>query len=84
LTSDLPFNDLWQQVESHLATYLRKHPEVERRVMGSPVDELAPAYLFYWALVLEERVEYETAGAVHSVALPQIIDAWTLEAAGCL
>jgi hypothetical protein len=61
LTPDLPRNDLWQQVESHLAPYLREHPDVEQRLMGSPVDDLSPADLFYRALVLEERGEYEAA-----------------------
>jgi len=68
LTSDLLRNDLWQQVESHLATYLREHPEMERRLMDSPVAELAPADLFFRALVLEERGEYEAARAMEEQA----------------
>jgi len=31
LTPDLPRDDLWEQVDSHLAQYLREHPEVEHQ-----------------------------------------------------
>jgi len=64
LTPDLPRNDLWQQVDSQLARYLREHPKVEQRLMKSPEDELAPADLFYRALVLEERGEYQAAKTI--------------------
>jgi uncharacterized protein YbaR (Trm112 family) len=68
LTPDLPRNDLWQQLESHLARYLREHAEVERRLMDSPVDDLSPADLFYRSLVLEERGEYKAARAMEERA----------------
>ncbi|MBS1251409.1 MAG: Ubiquinone/menaquinone biosynthesis C-methyltransferase UbiE [Anaerolineales bacterium] len=61
LTPDPPRNDLWGQVDSQLAKYLREHSEVEQRLMDVSADELAPADLFYRALVLEERGEYEAA-----------------------
>ena len=61
LTPDLPRRDLWQQVDSQLTRYLREHPRMEQRLMEAPVDELAPADLFYRALVLEERGAYEAA-----------------------
>jgi len=68
LTPDLPRNDLWQQVESQLARYLRDHPEVERRLMETPAAELVPADLFYRALALEERGEYKAARAIEQKA----------------
>ncbi|MEJ2209741.1 MAG: methyltransferase domain-containing protein [Anaerolineae bacterium] len=68
LTPDLARNDLWQQVDSQLARYLQEHPVVEQRLMESPVDELAPADLFYRALVLEERGEYQAAKALERQA----------------
>lgn len=55
LTSDLPRRDLWEQVDSELALYLREHPEVERRLLQAPLETLGPADLFFRALVLEER-----------------------------
>ncbi|MGD2105776.1 MAG: methyltransferase domain-containing protein [Anaerolineae bacterium] len=61
LTPDLPRDDLWEQAGSQLAKFLREHPEVEQQLMGVPVDELAPADLFYRALVLEEGGEYAAA-----------------------
>ncbi|GAB4544220.1 MAG: hypothetical protein Kow0063_37870 [Anaerolineae bacterium] len=68
LTPDLPRNDLWEQVDSQLARSLREHPEIERRLMETPVDELTAADLFYRALVLEERGEYEAAKAIEEKA----------------
>ncbi len=68
LTPDLPRNDLWEQADSQLAKFLREHSEVEQRLMETPVDELAPADLFYRALVLEERGEYEAAKAIEEKA----------------
>ena len=43
LTSDLSRDDLWEQMDSWLTRYLREHPEIERRLMGAPLDELDPA-----------------------------------------
>ena len=68
LTLDLTRNDLWQQVDSQLARYLQEHPEAEQRLMESPGDELAPADLFYRALVLEERGEYKAAKVLEEQA----------------
>jgi uncharacterized protein YbaR (Trm112 family) len=66
--TDMPRNDLWQRAESHLARYLREHPDVDLRLMASPVDELKPADLFYRAMVLEERGAYMTAKAIEERA----------------
>jgi uncharacterized protein YbaR (Trm112 family) len=64
LTPDLPRDDLWEQAESGLIQYLRARPEVERQLMEVPVESLAPADQFFRAMVLEERGEYDQAGAV--------------------
>ena len=61
LTPDLPRRDLWDEVESGLARYLRTHPEIERRLMGMPLGTLAPADQFFRAMVLEERGRYAEA-----------------------
>lgn len=68
LTPDVPRNDLWEQADSQLARFLREHPQVERRLMETPVDELAPADLFYRTLVLEARGEYQAAKALEEKA----------------
>jgi uncharacterized protein YbaR (Trm112 family) len=68
LTPDLPRNDLWEQVDSQLIQYLRERPELERRLMEGSVGELGPADLFYRALVLDERGDYEEAKAVEEMA----------------
>lgn len=68
LTPDLPRDDLWEQVESGLNTYLRANPEVERRLMDGPAGDLAPADQFFRALVLEERGDFDAARALAEVA----------------
>jgi uncharacterized protein YbaR (Trm112 family) len=72
LTPDLPRDDLWEQVDSKLIQYLGQHAEVERRLMDVPLDTLAPADLFFRALVLEERRDYEAAKAVEALAMEGI------------
>ncbi|MBC7223242.1 MAG: methyltransferase domain-containing protein [Anaerolineae bacterium] len=61
LTPDLPRRDLWEESESRLAAYLREHPEVERQLMETPPEDLAPADLFFRAQVLEERGDFAQA-----------------------
>jgi len=68
LTPDLPRNDLWEQVDSQLVQYLRENPEVERQLLDSPFDTLAPADQFFRALALEERGEYAQAKAAKDLA----------------
>src|SRR5690348_15960531 len=51
LTPDLPRDDLWAQAESGLTRHLREHPDLEQRLMGTPVETLAPADQFFRALV---------------------------------
>ncbi|MEW5869534.1 MAG: class I SAM-dependent methyltransferase [Chloroflexota bacterium] len=61
LHPDLPIRDLWAQVDSGLLQYLRAHPSLERGLMDSPLDSLAPTDQFFRALVLEARGDYQTA-----------------------
>ena len=68
LTPDLPRDDLWEQVDSQLAQYLREHPEVERQLMDTPLETLAPADQFFRALILDERGEYAEAKAIADMA----------------
>jgi len=68
LTPDVPRDDLWEQVDSQLTKYLRQHPEVERELMGVPLETLAPADQFFRAMVLEERGEYAEAKAAADLA----------------
>ncbi len=72
LTPDLPRHDLWAQMDSRLAQYLRQHPEIERRLMAGPVETLAPADQFFRALILEERGEYGQARAIMDPVWPRL------------
>jgi len=68
LTADLPREDLWEEVESHIASHLQDHPEIERKLMGSPLKDLSPADQFFRAMILDERGAFEQAKAAFEVA----------------
>lgn len=61
LLPELPRNDLWEQAEGRLSTYLRERADVERQLMESPVDSLAPADQLLRAMVLTDRGVYSEA-----------------------
>ena len=65
---DLDRNDLWESGGSTLLRYLEEHPEVERRLMESPIDELNGADQFYRAGVLDLRGHYAEARELERLA----------------
>ncbi len=68
LTPDLPREDLWEEVESRLAGYLREHPEVERRLLETPLEALSPADQFFRSMILDERGEFGLAREAAEIA----------------
>lgn len=68
LTPDLPRHDLWEQMDSHLAKYLRDHPEIEHQLLKVPLEALSPADQFFRALILDERGEYAQAKIAANIA----------------
>ncbi len=68
LLPDLPRKDLWDQVESGLAQFLRANPEKEKQLMDSPLENLNPADKFFRAMRLEEHGEFERARSLYLVA----------------
>lgn len=80
LPPNLPRNDLWEQTSTALGRYLKEHPEVEERLMASPVAALSPADRFYRALALEERGDFAQARAIAEAALA---DLYTPEYLAC-
>lgn len=80
LPPDLPRNDLWEQTSTALSRYLKEHPDVEQRLMASPVETLSPADRLYRALALEERGEFAQARAIAESALA---DLYTPEYLAC-
>lgn len=81
LTSNLSRDDLWQEADSQLTRYLRQHPDIERQLMQSPLDTLAPADQFFRALVLEEYGNYAEAKAIEDLANAGL---YTAEYLACL
>jgi uncharacterized protein YbaR (Trm112 family) len=68
LTPELPRNDLWEQVESRLSIYLRDHPDLEMRLMDSPIEDLSATDQQFRAQLLEERGEFDEARRVEDFA----------------
>jgi uncharacterized protein YbaR (Trm112 family) len=68
LLPDLPRNDLWEQVESGLAQFLRANPEKEKQFMDSPLGSLNPVDKFFRAMLLEEQGELERARSLYQNA----------------
>ena len=70
LTSDLSRDDLWVQMDGWLPKYLQEHPDIEYRLMESPLEELGPADQRFRANVLEERGQFDEARATRESATP--------------
>lgn len=70
LTPDLRRDDLWESLDSGLTNHLKANPEVERRLLDTSLEQLAPADRFYRALILEERGALAMARAAYEAALP--------------
>lgn len=80
LTPDLSRHDLWEEVESRLAAYLRQHLEVERTLLATPLEGLSPADRWFRARILEERGAFAEAQRAEELALA---DLYTREWLAC-
>jgi uncharacterized protein YbaR (Trm112 family) len=69
LTPDLPRDDLWEEMDSHLSDHLRQHPEIEQRLLHVPLASLALADQFFRSLILDERGEVLQARIAADMAL---------------
>ncbi|MEW6567207.1 MAG: methyltransferase domain-containing protein [Chloroflexota bacterium] len=72
LTPDLARHDLWQEVESQLAQYLKEHPQVRALLMESPLETLPPADRFYRAMALEEEGHFKPASEIIRQTLSEL------------
>jgi len=72
LTPDLPRNDLWEQFDSQLIQYLRENPQIESKLMDTPLNTLNPADQFFRAQILEERGEFAQAKAIANLAYSKL------------
>lgn len=72
LTPDLPRNDLWEQLDSQLVQYLRENPQIESKLMDTPLNTLNPADQFFRAQILEERGEFAQAKAIANLAYSKL------------
>lgn len=72
LTPDLPRNDLWEQLDNQLVQYLRENPQIESKLMDTPLNTLNPADQFFRAQVLEERGEFAQAKAIANLAYSKL------------
>ena len=72
LSPDLPRNDLWEQLDSQLIQYLRENPQIESKLMDTPLNTLNPADQFFRAQILEERGEFAQAKAIANLAYSKL------------
>ena len=81
LTPDLPRNDLWEQGESSLDGYFSENPEVFKRLMNTPEEELNGTDYWYKASYYELKGDYAISSEMFEKAFQKIytedhIKAW--------
>ncbi|HSB89556.1 MAG TPA: Trm112 family protein [Anaerolineales bacterium] len=69
LTPDLQREDLWKEAESGLGHYLKGHPEIEYRLLSTPLEHLNPADQFFRAMALEAKGDFLRAREAERVAV---------------
>lgn len=81
LTPDLDRRDLWEEADSGLRRFFQANPEVERELMETDADRLAPADRFYRAMWLEEQGDFAGARRLDAGARSEL---YTSEYLDCL
>ena len=81
LASESPQNDLWKTAESGLTRYLRANPEIEQRLLSTPLEELGPADGFYRAWTLEAKGDFAAAEeaerySTRHLYTPDYVECW--------
>ena len=81
LTPDLPRNDMWEQVDSQVVLFLKDHPDIEKKLMSGPVEELSPTDQQFRAMVLDERGEFAAGKKIEEIArnnlyTPEYLTCW--------
>ncbi|MGV9169449.1 MAG: class I SAM-dependent methyltransferase [Promethearchaeia archaeon] len=72
LLTENPSDDLWQIVDSSLATELKKNPRYEHQLMRSDLSSLNAADKFLRATVLDERGEFDLAKRTRRLAVKEL------------
>jgi uncharacterized protein YbaR (Trm112 family) len=68
LTPELSRNDLWEQGDTEMIKYFKEYPELEDKLMNSPLGILEPADQFVRAMLLEEKGRQHEARDTFKVA----------------
>lgn len=68
LTEEIKRDDLWENVSHYFSDLFEKYPEIENKLMKSPLEDLSPADKFFRGMVLEERNLFEEASDVFKLA----------------
>ena len=68
LTPDLPRKDMWEQVDNQLLQYLRDHPEIKKKLMEGPAEDLSPTDQQFRAMVLDEQGEFALGREIEKLA----------------
>lgn len=79
LTPDLPRNDMWEQVDSRLALYLKEHPDLEQKLMEVSLETLSPTDQLLRQMILEERDGFDESRKINALAklyTPEYLMCW--------
>ncbi|WP_113672147.1 methyltransferase domain-containing protein [Vallitalea guaymasensis] len=72
LTTSLSRNDLWEKTESGLEKYLRENPDVYKKLMNTPENELNGADYWYKASYFEMKKDFITSSRMFESAFQKI------------
>ena len=67
LTPDLPRDDMWEQVDSHLALLLKENPDLERKLMDASLETLSSTDQLLRKMVLEERGKFDESQRINTL-----------------
>jgi len=68
LAPDLQREDLWQEAESGLGRYLKDNPQIEHRLLSTPLELLNLADQFFRAMALEAKGDFPCAQEAERLA----------------
>ncbi len=84
LTSDFQREDLWSEAGTGPARYLSDNPQIEQRLLSTPLEQLNPADQFFRAMALEAKGDFRLSQEAERLSIlgsytPAYRDCWERE-----
>jgi len=81
LTPDLQREDLWKEAGTGLAQYLKDNPQIEQRLLSTPLEQLGPADQMFRAIALETKGDFRRSQEAERLSIlgsytPAYRDCW--------